>query len=58
MLVGAESHPDFAKWKASITKVADARRGEANYLFADEKEPRIMGIVEAAQVKTFPGQSL
>jgi len=58
MLVGAESHPDFAKWKASMTKVADARRGEANYLFADEKEPRIMGIVEAAQVKTFPAAIL
>jgi len=58
MLIGAESHPDFNKWKGAIEEVGDKRRGEANFLFADENEPRIMGIVEAAQVKNFPAAIL
>lgn len=58
MLVGAEKHPDFSSWKGALETVAAKRRGEANFLFSDETEKRIMGIVEAAQVKNFPAAIL
>ena len=46
VLVGDENDLMWDDWLGALADTAAGRRGEANYLYADESEPRIKGILE------------
>lgn len=54
LLVADESDFMFGAFKESLENVAMQHRGQAHFLYADEGDKRIQGIVSGAGVRSFP----